>query len=114
MEALGGGGLAERHAMAKLPQRLVNVRVRDRDALSGAAEVDRGGPRGRQELTGRGRVLVRPSGTEPLVRVMVEAPTRGGGARGVRAAGGARAVGAGRAVARPSPGGRGTTSRPEA
>ena len=28
-----------------------------------------------QELAGRGRVLVRPSGTEPLVRVMVEAPT---------------------------------------
>ncbi|HEY7961353.1 MAG TPA: hypothetical protein VID29_05470 [Solirubrobacteraceae bacterium] len=28
-----------------------------------------------RELTGRGRVLVRPSGTEPLVRVMVEAPT---------------------------------------
>ena len=27
------------------------------------------------ELEGRGRVLVRPSGTEPLVRVMVEAPT---------------------------------------
>jgi phosphoglucosamine mutase len=27
------------------------------------------------ELVGRGRVLVRPSGTEPLVRVMVEAPT---------------------------------------
>jgi phosphoglucosamine mutase len=28
-----------------------------------------------QALTGRGRVLVRPSGTEPLVRVMVEAPS---------------------------------------
>jgi phosphoglucosamine mutase len=28
-----------------------------------------------QALAGRGRVLVRPSGTEPLVRVMVEAPT---------------------------------------
>ena len=28
-----------------------------------------------QELEGRGRVLVRTSGTEPLVRVMVEAPT---------------------------------------
>jgi phosphoglucosamine mutase len=75
MEALAGGDLSERHAMAKLPQRLVNVRVRDRDALSGAAEVDRAVRAAEQELTGRGRVLVRPSGTEPLVRVMVEAPT---------------------------------------
>ncbi len=75
MEALAGGDLAERHAMAKLPQRLVNVRVRDRDALAGAealAEAVRGAE---GELSGRGRVLVRPSGTEPLVRVMVEAPT---------------------------------------
>ncbi len=75
MEALAGGELSERHAMAKLPQRLVNVRVRDRDALSQAAEVDRAVQAAARELTGRGRVLVRPSGTEPLVRVMVEAPT---------------------------------------
>ena len=33
LEALGGGDLADRHAMEKLPQRLVNVRVADRDAL---------------------------------------------------------------------------------
>jgi phosphoglucosamine mutase len=75
MEALGGGDLSERHAMAKLPQRLVNVRVRDREALSEAAGVDRAVREAAEELTGRGRVLVRPSGTEPLVRVMVEAPT---------------------------------------
>jgi phosphoglucosamine mutase len=75
MEALAGGDLSERHAMAKLPQRLVNVRVRDRDALSQAAGVDQAVQAAAQELTGRGRVLVRPSGTEPLVRVMVEAPT---------------------------------------
>jgi phosphoglucosamine mutase len=75
MEALAGGDLSERHAMAKLPQRLVNVRVRDRDALSRAAGVDQAVQAAAQELTGRGRVLVRPSGTEPLVRVMVEAPT---------------------------------------
>ena len=37
-------------------------------------------------LEGRGRVLVRPSGTEQLVRVMVEAPDRRGGRRGLRAA----------------------------
>lgn len=75
LEALVGGDLSERHAMAKLPQRLVNVRVRDREALAHAQGVERAVGLAAQELTGRGRVLVRPSGTEPLVRVMVEAPT---------------------------------------
>ncbi|MBJ7329916.1 MAG: phosphoglucosamine mutase [Solirubrobacteraceae bacterium] len=75
LEALGAGDLAERHAMDKLPQRLVNVRVGDRDA---AMASDRLGAAIAQEgsgLEGRGRVLVRASGTEQLVRVMVEAPT---------------------------------------
>ena len=36
LEALAGGDLADRHAMEKLPQRLVNVRVADRDALAHA------------------------------------------------------------------------------
>jgi phosphoglucosamine mutase len=74
LEALAGGDLAERHAMQKLPQRLLNVRVSDRNALEGADEVwaavDEAGVR----LEGRGRVLVRSSGTEPLIRIMVEAP----------------------------------------
>jgi phosphoglucosamine mutase len=61
--------------MHKLPQRLVNVRVRDRSALERAAEVSAAVGKAERELAGRGRVLVRPSGTEPLVRVMVEAPT---------------------------------------
>jgi phosphoglucosamine mutase len=61
--------------MSKLPQRLVNVRVRDRDALEHAVELDAAVADAERELSGRGRVLVRPSGTEPLVRVMVEAPT---------------------------------------
>jgi len=75
LEALGGTDLSERHAMAKLPQRLVNVRVRDRGALEHAQEVEAAVRSAEQALAGRGRVLVRPSGTEPLVRVMVEAPT---------------------------------------
>jgi phosphoglucosamine mutase len=75
LEALGGRDLAERDAMAKLPQRLVNVKVRDREAVNGAAELDAAVREAEQELAGRGRVLIRPSGTEPLVRVMVEAPT---------------------------------------
>ena len=72
--AMGGRPLADAIPMTKLPQTLVNVAVADRDALEGAtgvwAEVEREGA----ALEGRGRILVRPSGTEPLVRVMVEAP----------------------------------------
>src|SRR5215207_6719532 len=72
--ALGGRDLAARDAMKKLPQRLVNVRVADRDALDGADEVWAAVEEAGARLEGRGRVLVRSSGTEPLVRVMVEAP----------------------------------------
>jgi phosphoglucosamine mutase len=75
LEALNGADLAARDTMSKLPQRLVNVRVRDRDALAQAGAVDDAVEAASQALTGRGRVLVRPSGTEPLVRVMVEAPS---------------------------------------
>jgi phosphoglucosamine mutase len=74
LEALGGTDLADRHAMEKLPQRLVNVRVRDRTALDGADAVWAAVERESEVLRGRGRVLVRRSGTESLVRVMVEAP----------------------------------------
>jgi phosphoglucosamine mutase len=75
LEALDGHSLSDRDAMAKLPQRLVNVRVRDRGALHGADVVLDAVQAEDDALCGRGRVLVRPSGTEPLVRVMVEAPT---------------------------------------
>jgi len=75
LEALGGEDLAERHAMEKLPQRLVNVRVADREAAMCDSELVAATAREDDALAGRGRVLVRPSGTEPLVRVMVEAPT---------------------------------------
>jgi phosphoglucosamine mutase len=76
LEALAGGDLADRHAMEKLPQRLVNVRFADRAALSEAvAAIPDDVERESSALAGRGRVLVRPSGTEPLVRVMVEAPS---------------------------------------
>jgi phosphoglucosamine mutase len=75
LEALAGRDLSQRHAMDKLPQRLVNVPVRDRLALDGAGEVQAAIAEADEALRGRGRVLVRPSGTEPLVRVMVEAPS---------------------------------------
>ncbi len=76
LEALAGGDLAERDAMQKLPQQLVNVRVADRDAAMAGAELAEAIARESAALEGRGRVLVRPSGTEQLVRVMVEAPTQ--------------------------------------
>jgi phosphoglucosamine mutase len=75
LEALAGRPLAERDAMAKLPQRLVGVKVRDRSAYEHAHDVQAAVAAAEGELAGRGRVLVRPSGTEPLIRVMVEAPT---------------------------------------
>jgi phosphoglucosamine mutase len=71
--ALEGGTLAERAAvMAHYPQAKANVRVERRE-LSAAvsAEVERLNA----ELAGSGRVLVRPSGTEPVVRVLAEAAT---------------------------------------
>jgi phosphoglucosamine mutase len=74
LEALAGGDLAERGAMQKLPQRLVNVRVSDQHALEDADEVWKAVEEASTRLEGRGRVLVRSSGTEPLIRVMVEAP----------------------------------------
>jgi phosphoglucosamine mutase len=75
LEALAGEDLAERHAMSKLPQTLVNVPVGDRDAAMASDLLTAATAVAEQELEGRGRVLVRPSGTEQLVRVMVEAPT---------------------------------------
>jgi phosphoglucosamine mutase len=75
LEALAGGDLADRDAMHKLPQRLVNVPVADRDAAMASAELSAATASESAALQGRGRVLVRPSGTEQLVRVMVEAPT---------------------------------------
>jgi phosphoglucosamine mutase len=76
LEAMQGRDLAERDAMAKLPQVLLNVKVGDRDALEGARELWDAVDRETQALAGKGRVLVRASGTEPLVRVMVEAPEK--------------------------------------
>jgi phosphoglucosamine mutase len=76
LEALGGRDLAAVEPFAKLPQVLVNVTV------PGAAEAAAAHPdvrvaveEAQAALAGRGRVLVRSSGTEPLVRVMAEAPS---------------------------------------
>jgi phosphoglucosamine mutase len=77
LEALRARGeaLHDVKVIDKLPQRLVNVRVADRGAIDGAEAVWQAVEREQRDLEGRGRVLVRASGTEPLVRVMAEAPT---------------------------------------
>ncbi len=77
LEAMAAAGrpLAELIPMQKLPQKLVNVRVAAREAVAGATAVWDAVDAANARLEGHGRVLVRPSGTEPLVRVMAEAPT---------------------------------------
>ncbi|MBU7006885.1 phosphoglucosamine mutase [Phosphitispora fastidiosa] len=60
--------------MERLPQVLVNVRVRDKAAAMEAPEVTAAIRRGEEVLGDTGRILVRPSGTEPKVRVMAEGP----------------------------------------
>jgi phosphoglucosamine mutase len=57
----------------QLPQVLLNVRVASRDGLESATELWEEVARAEELLGDEGRVLLRPSGTEPLVRVMVEA-----------------------------------------
>lgn len=75
LEALDGRPLEEAREMQKLPQKLINVTVADREAIGGADAVWSAVERINEELEGTGRVLIRPSGTEPMVRVMVEAET---------------------------------------
>ena len=61
--------------MTIFPQQLINVRVTDKNAVTANTEVAKIIAEVEKEMAGNGRVLVRPSGTEPLVRVMVEAET---------------------------------------
>ncbi len=72
---------AEREKLSELtrpvtlyPQQLVNVQVADKDAVMAAPEVKEAVAEAEKFLEGNGRVLVRASGTEPLVRVLTEAP----------------------------------------
>ncbi len=57
----------------RYPQILRNVAVADRDSFSRQSRIQEAIADAERRLGGRGRVLVRPSGTEPVVRVMVEA-----------------------------------------
>jgi phosphoglucosamine mutase len=60
--------------MDRLPQVLLNVRGVDRGGVDGCAPLQEAVAAAESELGATGRVLLRPSGTEPVVRVMVEAP----------------------------------------
>ncbi|WFG44591.1 phosphoglucosamine mutase [Pseudonocardia alni] len=73
-----GTSLAELASVVTvLPQVLRNVAVADKDAVAGSADVAEAVAKAEAELGDTGRVLLRPSGTEQLVRVMVEAPSAG-------------------------------------
>lgn len=64
-----------RRKLKIFPQLLVNVKVQDKDKVINDERVNAIEKKVSEELNGRGRLLLRQSGTEPLVRVMVEAET---------------------------------------
>jgi phosphoglucosamine mutase len=64
-----------RTVMAELPQVLTNIAVRSKNGWEENQNITKATAAAERELGSRGRVLVRASGTEPLIRVMVEAPT---------------------------------------
>ena len=61
-----------RSGMTKLPQTMINVKIKKRVVLEDDPAVCAALKHAEQALAGRGRVLLRPSGTEPVVRVMIE------------------------------------------
>jgi phosphoglucosamine mutase len=75
MAATGSSAASLASVMTRLPQVLINVSGVDRAAVRDHPEVAAAVTAAEKELQGIGRLLLRPSGTEPLVRVMVEAPT---------------------------------------
>lgn len=73
---MSGKPLSELAAqMKKYPQSLINVKVTDKHHVEDNEDVKKVMDEVETEMNGEGRILVRPSGTEPLVRVMVEAST---------------------------------------
>ena len=60
--------------MKLYPQQLVNVRVSDKDAVMNGEDIKAAIAEAEAYLESNGRVFVRASGTEPLVRVLTEAP----------------------------------------
>ncbi len=60
--------------MTSYPQLLVNVRVQSKEGWDGNHQIMEAIAAGEKALGDRGRILIRPSGTEPLIRVMAEGP----------------------------------------
>ncbi len=58
--------------MHKMPQVMINVRMQKKVDIRGSNEIAQAVTKIEEKLAGKGRVLLRPSGTEPLVRVMIE------------------------------------------
>ena len=76
LEAIARSGKTLEQLLAgvkKFPQQMINVKVVDKKGISDVAEVKAAIIESEQRLAGNGRVLLRASGTEPVVRVMVEA-----------------------------------------
>jgi phosphoglucosamine mutase len=63
-----------KQVMRKYPQTLVNVRVADKSRYQGNKTIQEAVAAAQQALGDQGRILVRPSGTESLIRVMAEGP----------------------------------------
>ncbi|WP_094607384.1 Phosphoglucosamine mutase [Sporomusa silvacetica DSM 10669] len=63
------------HVMTRFPQLLENIRVKSKQGWENNTKIAAAIQAGEQELGDNGRILVRPSGTEPLIRVMAEGPT---------------------------------------
>jgi phosphoglucosamine mutase len=61
-----------KQGMTKLPQVMINVRLKQKVTIEGNETIAKAVLEAEQELAGTGRVLLRPSGTEPVIRVMVE------------------------------------------
>ncbi len=64
-------------AMPRMPQHMINVRVAAKIDLDGSPGVQKAVAQVQEHLGGRGRVVLRPSGTEPVIRVMVEGEDAG-------------------------------------
>jgi phosphoglucosamine mutase len=72
LDVLGTPLAAAKRGMCKMPQTMINVRVKQKVDLAAHSGIQQAVAAAETRLAGKGRVLLRPSGTEPLIRVMVE------------------------------------------